>query len=191
MNGTQINLEQFPTNETAKKMMRAVSPIYDRSYVAKWMFEIYGREMGEAWEYFRELRLQTYPETATWGLTYWEQRYGLTAQPGDSIEERRSRVILKRDAYAPMNPEKVGRLLSDLLGVPVEVIEHPRTYNFEIVVREYVSDLAPAVQLVKKVKPSHMSFVIHIVRRLMQPVRIYTGVAVNQYKKYRIEVMGP
>ena len=43
-----IDLEHFPTNETALRMMERISPIYDRSYVGKWIFEIMGMEMGEA-----------------------------------------------------------------------------------------------------------------------------------------------
>ena len=42
-----IDLEHFPTNETALRMMERISPIYDRSYVGKWIFEIMGMEMGE------------------------------------------------------------------------------------------------------------------------------------------------
>ena len=42
-----IDLEHFPTNETALRMMERISPIYDRSYVGKWIFEIMGMEMAQ------------------------------------------------------------------------------------------------------------------------------------------------
>ena len=34
-------------------------------------------------------------DTATWGLKYWEQAYGVTPQITDTVEERRSRVKAK------------------------------------------------------------------------------------------------
>ena len=34
-----MDLENFPTRETAKDMLSMISPIYDRSYVGKWIFQ--------------------------------------------------------------------------------------------------------------------------------------------------------
>ena len=39
-----MNLENFPTSPAAKRMMKTVSPIYDKSYVAKWIFQVMGLE---------------------------------------------------------------------------------------------------------------------------------------------------
>lgn len=35
-----MDLENFPTRESAKDMLSMVSPIYDRSYVGKWIFQV-------------------------------------------------------------------------------------------------------------------------------------------------------
>ena len=35
-----MDLENFPTREMARDMMSMISPIYDRSYVGKWIFEV-------------------------------------------------------------------------------------------------------------------------------------------------------
>lgn len=62
-----MNLENFPTSPAAKRMIKTVSPIYDKSYVAKWIFQVMGLEIDEAWQFIEELRLQAFPETATVG----------------------------------------------------------------------------------------------------------------------------
>lgn len=35
-----FDLENFPTRELARDMMGMISPIYDNSYVGKWIFEV-------------------------------------------------------------------------------------------------------------------------------------------------------
>ena len=37
-----FDLENFPTRELARDMMGMISPIYDNSYVGKWIFEVGG-----------------------------------------------------------------------------------------------------------------------------------------------------
>ena len=65
-----MNLEQFPTSETAKKMLSYITGngFYDNSYVGKWIFQVMGEEMGDARAIIDELPLQAFVETATWGL---------------------------------------------------------------------------------------------------------------------------
>lgn len=72
-----FDLEKFPENRVSQRMISRVSPIYERSYVAKWLYEVMGQEVDDAEIRFSELREQANPETATWALRYWEQRYGI------------------------------------------------------------------------------------------------------------------
>lgn len=82
MSPDDFDIEHFPTNPTALRMLSRISPIYDRSYVGKWIFEVMGADMDDVRLRFEELRAQAFPETATWGLFYWEQRYGLPVGGG-------------------------------------------------------------------------------------------------------------
>ena len=54
-----MNLEQFPTSETAKKMLSYITGngFYDNSYVGKWIFQVMGEEMGDARAIIDELPL--------------------------------------------------------------------------------------------------------------------------------------
>lgn len=72
-----FDLENFPTRELARDMMGMISPIYDNSYVGKWIFEVMSVPLSLAQDTINELREQAFPETATWSLPYWEQSYGL------------------------------------------------------------------------------------------------------------------
>lgn len=155
-----MNLENFPTSPAAKRMLKTVSPIYDKSYVAKWIFQVMGLEIDEAWKFIEELRLQAFPETATWGITYWEQRYNIPPDESLSIEERRQRVIIKRGKRSPMNPARIERIVRDVTGREDIVTEQNGEYTFYISILpgESTVDYQELINTVKSVKPSHLSF---------------------------------
>ena len=97
--GMFMNLEQFPTSETAKKMLSYITGngFYDNSYVGKWIFQVMGEEMGDARAIIDELPLQAFVETATWGLRYHEEKYRLPIRENLSPDERRKIILEKRD----------------------------------------------------------------------------------------------
>ena len=53
-----FDLEKFPENRVSQRMISRVSPIYERSYVAKWLYEVMGQEVDDAEIRFSELREQ-------------------------------------------------------------------------------------------------------------------------------------
>ena len=92
-----MDLENFPTRPTARDMMGMISPIYEKSYVAKWIFEVMSVPLTLAQDTVDDLRNQAFPETATWSRPYWEQSYGITPNEALSLEERRSAITPKRN----------------------------------------------------------------------------------------------
>lgn len=155
-----MNLENFPTSPAAKRMLKTVSPIYDNAYVAKWIFQVMGLEIDEAWQFIEELRLQAFPETATWGIEYWEQRYHIAPDESLSLEERRQRVIIKRGKRSPMNPARIERIVRDVTGREDIVTEDNGTYTFHISILpgESTVDYQELIDTIKSVKPSHLAF---------------------------------
>ena len=141
-------------------MLKTVSPIYDKSYIAKWIFQVMGLEIDEAWQFIEELRLQAFPETATWGITYWEQRYNIPPDESLSLEERRQRVIIKRGKRSPMNPARIERIVRDVTGREDMVTEQNGEYTFYISILpgESTVDYQELIDTIKSVKPSHLAF---------------------------------
>lgn len=164
MSDERFDIEHFPTSPTALRMMSRISPIYDRSYVGKWIFQVMGLEMDEVRLRFSELPAQAFPETATWGLMYWELRYGITGMEGKDIELRRQAVLSRRGARAPLNPKKVEAILSALTGREVTVIEDVAPYTFAIEVHDGDSsfDYAAVIRRIKQMKPSHQAFTFQL-----------------------------
>lgn len=174
-----IDLEKFPTSPAAKRMIKTISPIYDNSYVGKWLFQVMGMEMDEAWAFFEELRLQAFPDTATWGIIYWEQRYHIVPDESLTIEERRQRVIVKRGKRSPMNPARIEQFTTDVTGRQAVVTERNEEYVFLISILPGDSeiDYSELIKTIRSVKPSHLSF-----RVLFQTDISLTVQATNQEK---------
>ena len=85
-----IELDHFPTSESAQRMMSRVSPIYGDSYVGKWIFQVMGIEIDEARRIIGSLRDQCFLDRTTWGIRFWEQRYGIEPDESLSLEDRRA-----------------------------------------------------------------------------------------------------
>ena len=161
---SDFDIEHFPTSPTALRMMSRISPIYDRSYVGKWIFQVMGLDMDDVRLCFEELRLQAFPETATWGLTYWEQRYGITPSSTQTLEERRRAVLSKRHSREPMNPAKIEHIIQTMTGMSAKVTENVADYTFAV---EIFSDGSPidfdaVFSKLKRIKPSHQRMILYM-----------------------------
>ena len=100
-----LDLEQFPTSASAKRMIASVSEeFYEKSYVGKWLYQVMGLEWDEVRANVEILPEQVFPETATWGLMYHELKWGLPIRTNLPLDERRRLIYRKRDLRAPMNP---------------------------------------------------------------------------------------
>ena len=77
-----MDLEKFPSSESAKRMLRSVDSggFYDNSYVGKWIFQIMGLEMDEAKQIIEELPYQAFPETATWDFDTMNKSMGFQSE---------------------------------------------------------------------------------------------------------------
>ena len=176
-----IDLEHFPTNETALRMMERISPIYDRSYVGKWIFEIMGMEMGEARAYFEELRQQPFPERTTWAIEYWERRYAITPKPTDDLATRRQNIIMKRGVRLPMNPARMEQIIDSMTGGIATITENIDDYTFSVVIvgARPGMDMFGVIKEIKKRKPSHQTFQVFVEQPKASAMLYFGGTAAS------------
>lgn len=174
-----IDLENFPTRQTAVDMMSMISPIYDKAYVAKWIFEVMSAPLSLAQDTVDDLKNQAFPETATWTLPYWEQSYGIATNEALSIEERRIRIIRKRNFRKPMNPARIELLLEEISGREVKLVENvaPSTFRIEILNGESKLDIAEIIEALSDAKQSQKSVQINVSQNLR--IDTYYGIRVE------------
>lgn len=186
----KIDLDHFPTSQSAIRMMSRVSPIYDRSYVAKWLYEIMGAETDIVRLRFEELRLQAFPETATWAISYWEQKYNIPINETLDLETRRKNILARRSIHAPMNPARVEQILSDICGYEVTTVENVKPYCFRVTIKcgKNEIDLDAVIKQLKKIKPSHLTTDIwlHTQRPSTEQVAVAGGVFCHTHIKSKL-----
>ena len=161
-----MNLENFPTRETARDMMTMISPIYDRSYVGKWIFEVMAFPLGLAQDIVKDLEKQGFPETATWSLPWWEERYGIPTNESLPLEERQKAVTQRRNLKVPMNPYRITEIIKGLTGRGVELRENvaPHTYEITIFPGDSNVDLDAVVDTIGEIRQpqKHVNIVFEV-----------------------------
>ena len=174
MNYKSVDLDNFPTSPTAKRMLSRVSSIYDRSYVAKWLFQVMGIELDEMKEIIKALPLQSFPEVATWGIKYLEQKYDLEVDENRPLQERRETVIASRPYRGPISPYRLEKLIENICGVETYIYENIEKYIFTISVNSTGNSInAGSIKDgVDKNKPSHLGYELNIEKRFNELIAV-------------------
>lgn len=159
---SETHKERIVKSTAARRMMEAVSPIYEDSYAGCWLFEDIGREWDRLWEIIDELPDQLFPHTATWLLSLWERRYGIVPNETDSIEERRRRIE-ELEAYPkPFIPAVLDRWVNITSGSRAYVDDNIGPYTFGVYIETQPDSTTVDIDQLRKYinahKHSHMSY---------------------------------
>jgi hypothetical protein len=152
-------------SESGKRMIGYVSPIYDQSRVMQAIFEANGREIDDLLRWIPDIEKQFFPQTATWGLKYWEQRLGLKTNEEIPIEERRNRVLMKLQTRWPMTPKRLETIISSIAGgITVKVLQAVDIYTFRVELEnnDKPIDLYIVLETIDSTKPAHLSYEVGV-----------------------------
>ena len=175
-----IDLEHFPESEAAKRMLTYVTANwYDKSYVGKWVYEVMGIEMDMAVDIVKDLPNQFFVDTATWGLIYHEQKYGLPMQPTNTDYAARRKLIHdKMDTKAPMSPYRMEQLVKNATGYETHVhdindagytFSHPNIFSIQLEGDDPL-DFKYALKKIRSYKQSHTRFIFSV---LMMVIKLH------------------
>lgn len=181
-----FDLEKFPTSESAQRMVGMVSPIYEKAYVGKWLYQVMGLEMDEARILVESLRDQCFLERCTWGMRYWEERYGITPDESKDIEERRRAVMIKSRKRGALSPAVFEEILEELTGRTIDIVEDNSHYTFSVSVGsgDSLIDYSAFISRINTVKPSHLAYTIHLPKK--GTVTIFVASAIHESKRITI-----
>ncbi|HDO9123803.1 TPA: DUF2313 domain-containing protein, partial [Clostridioides difficile] len=93
-------------SKKGKEMLLTLSPIYEQSIIMQSLYEAIGSEFDNLELLDEEIELQLFPQSATWGLEFWENRVGLYTNIDEDIEARRRKVIAKLQMKYIVNPDR-------------------------------------------------------------------------------------
>lgn len=188
-NQTEL-MRSILTNETAQKIIDYVSPSYGDSYVGLWLFQSIGVVLEEIYKIAEQLKYETNPATADLLLDYWEREYGLGTDTSLTKEQRRAKIIAKTQTRGPASPARMSSVISAALGgVEVDITENVAKNTFLVNIRDYVPSIDPAVAVLERIKPAHLTYRIRVAARMVTDAEIKVAIAMTHAEQYRVEVL--
>lgn len=168
----EFDIENFPISRTALDMLHSMpEDFYKDSYVMKWLLQVTGTEWDSIKDIIEGLPLQFFPETATWGLIYHEQKWQLPVKYNLGYGERRKLIYQRRDFKAPMTPYKMELYIEKILGIETHITDchdpgergympgHPNIFK-AIFITENTLDVAAVSAVLNKLKQSHTVYTL-------------------------------
>lgn len=182
-------MREILTNEMAQRIIDYVSPIYGNSYVGLWIYEAIGFVLSEVYEIANQLQYETTPATADLLLDCWERQYGVPTDSSLTKEQRRKRIITKKQSKGPCNPKRIADAVSSALGgVEVDVTENADQNKFLVNVREVIPSLLPAVAVIERMKPAHLIYEIRVAMQTVSDADLKIAIAITHAEMNKVEV---
>ncbi len=166
------------TSTKGRQFLGYVSPIYEQSIIMQAILEAIGAEWDEAEKLADEVLAQLFPQTATWGITFWEWLLGIPPNHSVPIEQRRARVLASMQTRWPVTKSRLEQIVRAYSGDKQAFIrEFFDQYRFEVLFSLAQSiDLKTVNEVVSETKPAHLDF--SLVMGLRQGEKsIYVGSA--------------
>ena len=166
------------TSPKGRKFLGYISPIYEQSTIMQAVMEAIGAEWDDIDRLTDEVFAQLFPQTATWGIVYWERLVGIPRNDSLSIEQRRERVLTRMQTRWPMTKERMEQIVRTFSQDKQAFIrEFFDQYRFEVLFNLTQSvDLETVYEIIEEAKPAHLSY--SLVASLRQGEKsIYVGSA--------------
>ncbi|AQS09694.1 hypothetical protein CLOBY_18250 [Clostridium saccharobutylicum] len=167
---TEYGLELYGLSESQNEDdIKAISPnlmkympdYYITSNVMKQIENANSLEIGRFNCKIDDMQKQLSIDTATWGLIYWENEYGIETNLTMSYEDRRNVLNAKRKGQGTTTKEMIKNVAETFSGGEVDIIEDNSNYAF-IVKFIGIKGIPKNMQLFKNmledIKPAHLAY---------------------------------
>lgn len=151
------------TSKKGKEMLKTISPIYEQNQTMLAIFQAIGLESEMTEELVDDILLQWFPQTATWGIVYWEDALNIPINESMDLEERRARILTKMQTRWPITKSRMEAIINNFItsknGYIDEIFSE---YMFKINIpltdgKIYYKEL---IETINEVKPAHLAFTV-------------------------------
>ena len=140
------------TSKKGQEMIKNISPIYANSKIEQAIYEAIGLEFDNADYLAEEILKQIFPQTATWGLVFWENRLNISINSNEDIEKRRQKIITKMQTKWPLTPERMASILKNYTNAEVKIIEGIDDFTFQVLLKTYSGIGEVLKEIINKIK---------------------------------------
>ncbi len=131
-----------------------------------------------------DLYNQVFVDTATWGLSAWEEALKINTDISKSYEFRRERIKAKLRGAGSTTKSMMKQMAAAYSNGEVEVIEDNSNYGFVI---KFVGTIGiPAnmpdlIQAIEEIKPAHLSYTFEYIFNTLSKLTQFTHARLSQY----------
>ena len=104
---------------------------------------------------------QLFLPTATWGLSWWEQAYGITPISGQTEDQRRTRILGKIRGQGVATVALIQATAGAYVDAAVSVEEHPGEFRFTVIFDDIGTQPPEPEEMtdaLNEIKPAHLTF---------------------------------
>jgi uncharacterized protein YmfQ (DUF2313 family) len=108
-----------------------------------------------------ELLKQLFVDTATWGLIYWGNQYGIPINLNKSYEDRREVIKAKLRGSGTTTVQMIKNTAEAFSGGECNVIIHPENYSFTVQfigIKGIPKNMEAFKQMLEDIKPAHLAY---------------------------------
>jgi len=128
----------------------------------KAIYDVQGTELGSILYYSNDLLNQFFIDTATWGLIYWEEEYGIETNLDMSYEDRRTVLKAKKRGQGTTTKEMIKNVAESFSGGEVNIIEDNVYYSFIVKfigIKGIPKNMEAFKNMLENIKPAHLGYV--------------------------------
>ena len=178
------------TNPLGNRMLNMVAPIYDNSKVVLHLFQALGIVLEKQTDFVaNDFIAQMFPQTATWGLDYWEDEFGIVTDVSKTIEQRRAYLMSVMYKKRPMTPKRLEQIVKGVTGLECEIKENVAQNTFLVIIRGYLKDTSNVCKELDKKAPAHLNYTMKMCELIEMGVNATTGAFVSDFERYELEVL--
>lgn len=135
---------------------------YEGSCETRIIQEAIQAELNALWQGREDLLAQLDPNTATWGLSYWEKAFGLPVIETLPYSTRRSRIIARIRGTGTTTVARLQSVVETFCpGCEVSIVEHYSQYVVEIkliLTDQSVDDMDGLKDQLDRIMPAHLAW---------------------------------
>lgn len=142
-------------------LARYAPPFLSEIRELKAIYEAEGYAAGLLEHELSDLLDQCFISTSTWGLTRWEQVYGLATNMALSYEQRREILMAKLRGQGTTTAQMIKETAETFSGGEIEVIEDNPNYHFTvrfIGIKGIPRNMNAFISMLEDIKPAHLSY---------------------------------
>ena len=128
----------------------------------KAIYDVQGTELGSLLYYSKDLLNQFFINTATWGLIYWEDEYGIDTNLDMNYEDRRTVLKAKKRGQGTTTKEMIKNVAESFSGGEVNIIEDNANNSFIVKfigIKGIPKNMEAFKNMLEDIKPAHLGYV--------------------------------